>query len=139
MMLLGLLYLVSLENTSDGRQTTHEPCEADEPLKELFLVMDGQIVQDDKITLPEFKQMAQTLDSNGDGVFSMVEVLASLEKLRSGLSIFASYVVDIFEDDLDDLQSIFDVLLDKNGDDSSSYSEFMQEYELWRKSAAIKQ
>lgn len=139
-MLIALLCLcfVSFGWTQKGTTSSTESTTAG-PLSQengqaVFSFMDGLILQDQKITYPEFEQALLQYDSNKDGLISVQEIGVVLEKLKLGPSSMATTIfgfIDVRPTDSylnkAELQSLFG-LFDSNSDGNIVLSEFMASF-----------
>ncbi|KAL3871292.1 hypothetical protein ACJMK2_039299 [Sinanodonta woodiana] len=102
--------------------------------KAVFTLMDSIILQDNKITFPEFEKVLLQYDSNKDGLLSVQEIGAVLEKLKLGPSSMATTIFAFLDVNPTDsylnsveLQSLFG-FFDTNKDGNIVLSEFMASF-----------
>ncbi|KAL3871294.1 hypothetical protein ACJMK2_039301 [Sinanodonta woodiana] len=116
---------VSTESTTTGLNF-------EQNAQTVFYSMDRLILQDNKITYPEFEQALLQYDSNKDGLLSVQETSELMEKLLhlgpSSLSRTIFLVIDVRPTDShlnrDEYQYMF-TLLDTNSDGNIVLDEFM--------------
>ncbi|KAK3593390.1 hypothetical protein CHS0354_021964 [Potamilus streckersoni] len=136
-MLIAFLCLcfVSLGWTQTGTTSSTESTTAEllsqQNGQAVFSLIDSLILQDNKITYPEFEKALLQYDSNKDGLISVQETGVVLEKLQLAPSSMASTIfgfIDVRPTDSylnrDEMQSLFG-LFDSNSDGNVVLSEFM--------------